>query len=83
MLPEKTFPVNSNIPLSDCVTLMEGMFLSSIAEYSLSFSSARNIIELVKEMMLDPKAANKLQVARQTASYKMQHGLAKGLEKKV
>ena len=83
MLPEKTLPVNSNIPLSDCVTLMEGMFLSSIAEYSLSFSSARNIIELVKKMMLDPKAANKLQVARQTASYKMQHGLAKGLEKKV
>ena len=62
---------------------MEGMFLSFIAEYSLSFSSARNIIELVKEMILDPKAANKLQVARQTVSYKMRHGLAKGLEKKV
>ena len=30
-----------------------------------------------------PKAANKLQVARQTASYKMRHGLAKGLEKQL
>ena len=74
MLPEKTLPVNSNI-------WKEGMVLSFIPEYSLPFSSARNIVELVKEMMRDPKAANKLQVARQTASYKMRHGLAKGLEK--
>ena len=34
-------------------------------------------------MMRYPKAANKLQVARQTASYKMRHGLAKGLEKQL
>ena len=32
-------------------------------------------------MMHDPKAANKLQVARQTASYKMQCGLAKRARK--
>ena len=83
MLPEKTLPVNSNIPLSDRITHMEGMVLSFIAEYSLPFSSARNIVELAKEMMCDPKAANKLQVARQTASYKMSHGLAKGLKKQL
>ena len=59
------------------------MVLSFIAEYSLPFSSARNVVELAKEMMSDPKAANKLQVARQTASYKMRHGLAKGLEKQL
>ena len=64
MLPEKTLPVNSNIPLSDRITHMEGMILSFIAEY-----------------MHDLKAENKLQVARQTASYKMLHGLAKELEK--
>ena len=83
MLPEKTLPVNSNIPLSDRITHMEGMVLSFIAEYSLPFSSARNIVELAKEMMRDPKAANKLQVARQTASYKIPHGSAKGLEKQL
>ena len=59
------------------------MVLSFIAEYSLPFSSARNVVELAKEMMHDPKAANKLQVARQTTSYKMWHGLAKGLEKQL
>ena len=83
MLPEKTLPVNSNIPLSDRIAHMEGMVLSFIDESSLLFSSARNMVELVKEMMRDPKAANKLQVARQTASYKTRHGLAKGLEEQL
>ena len=83
MLPEKTLPINSNIPLSDRITYMEGMVLSFIAEYGLPFSSARNIVELANEMMRDPKAANKLQVARQITSYKMWHGLAKGLEKQL
>ena len=63
MLPEKTLPVNSNISLSDCIKYIEGMVLSFIAEYSLPFFSARNIIELAKEMMRDPEAANKPQVA--------------------
>ena len=83
MLPEKTLPVNSSIPFSGCMIHMEGMVLSFIAEYSLLFSSARNIVELAKEMMHGPKAANKLQVARQTALYKMWHGFAKGLEKQL
>ena len=83
MLAEKTSPVNSNIPLSDRITHMERMVLYFVAEYSLSFSSARNIVELAKEMMRDPKTANKLQVARQTTLYKMRHGLAKGLEKQL
>ena len=83
MLPEKTLPVNSNIPLSDRIAHMEGMVLSFIAEYSLPFSSARNIVELAKEMMRDPKTANKLQAARQTTLYKMRHGLTKGLEKQL
>ena len=34
-------------------------------------------------MMRNPKAANKLQVARQIASFKMQHGLAKWMEKQL
>ena len=39
---------------------MERMVLSINAEYNLPFSSARNIVELAKEMMHNPKAANKL-----------------------
>ena len=62
---------------------MEGVVLSFIAAYSLPFSSARNIVELAEEMMSNPEAAKKLQVARQIASYKMRHGLAKGLEKQL
>ena len=83
MLPDKTSPVNQSIPFSDRIIHMERMVLSFITEYSLPFSSARNIVELAKEMMHDPKIANKLQVAKQTKSYKMQHGLAKGLEKNL
>lgn len=81
MVPEKT-PVNSNSPLSDCITHMDGMVLSFVAEHSLRFSSARNV-ELPKEMVRDPKAANKFQVAPQTTSYKMQLDLAKGLENQL
>ena len=82
-MDEKTLPVSSNIQLSDCITHMEGMILYFITDHGLPFSSPRNNVELAKEMMCDPKAANKLQVARQTAWYKMQHGLAKGLEKQL
>ena len=78
ILPEKALPVNSNIPLSD-----QGMVLSIIAKYSLPFSSARNISEVAKEMMRDPKATNKLQVARRAKSYKKLHGLAKGMERQL
>ena len=60
MLPEKALPANSNIPLSDHITHMEGMVLSFIVEYSLPFFSSRNIVELGKGIMRDPKALNKL-----------------------
>ena len=43
MLPEKKLLVNSNIPLSDRITHMEGMVLSFIAEYSLPFSQVRKL----------------------------------------
>ena len=83
MLSEIALPVNSNIPLSDCITHIERMVLSFITDCGRPFSSARNIVVLVKEMMRDPKAANKLPVARETALYKMRHILAKGLEKQL
>ena len=75
--PGKTLPVNLDIPLSDRIKYMEQVVLSFVAEYSLPFSPTRNIAEIAKEMMCDPKAVNKLQVARQATSYKMRYGLAK------
>ena len=83
VMPEKTLPVTTNIPLCDRVSHMEGMVLSFVAEYSFPFSSPKNIVELCKEMMRNPKIDNKLQVARTTASYKMRNGLARGLEKQL
>ena len=82
-MPEKTLPVATNIPLCDCVSYIERMVLSFVAEYSFPFSSAKNTVELCKEMMHDPKAVNKLQVARTTVLYKMQNGLARGLKKQL
>lgn len=80
MLSEKTLPVNSSIPFSGHLNDMEGMVLSFFA--SFPFSSARNIVELAKEIMCDPKAANKLQVPWPIAPHKMRYGLARSLEKK-
>ena len=80
-MPEKTLPVATNIPLCDCVSYIERMVLSFVAEYSFPFSSAKNMVELCKEMMRDSKTVNKLQVAQTTALYKVQNGLARGLEK--
>ena len=68
MLPEKTLPVNSIIPLCDRISHLERMVLSFIAEYSLPFSSFRNFVEWAKKMMRNPEPANNLQVARQTAA---------------
>lgn len=62
---------------------MEGIVLSFVVEYSLPFLSASATVELAKELMCDPKAANKIQVSWQTALTKMQYRLAKRLEKKV
>ena len=75
--PEKTLPANLDIPLSDRIKYMEEVVLSFVAKYSLPFSPTRNIVEIAKEMMCDPKAVSKLKVARQTRSYKMRYGLAK------
>ena len=62
-VPEKTLPVNSNIPFSDCTTVWREWSYHLFAEYSLPFSSARKIVDLPKEIMRNPKAANKFQVA--------------------
>ena len=82
-MPEKTLPVTTNIPLCDRAWHIEKMVSSFVAEYSFPLSSTKNIVELCKEMMHDPKAVNKLQVDRTTASCKMRNCLARGLEKQL
>ena len=76
-------PEQSNVPLCDRVTHMEGMVLSFVAEYNLPFAMANNVVELANEMMRDPLAAKKLKLSRTVASYKLRDGLAKGLEEEL
>ena len=70
----------SNVPLCDRITQMEGMVLGFVVENNLPFATAEKIVELANEMMRDPHAAKKLKLARTTASYKLRYGLAKGFE---
>ena len=70
-------PEQSNVPLCDGVTHMEGMVLSFVAEYNLAFAMANNVVEFANEMMRDPLAAKKLKLSRTVASYKLRDGLAK------
>ena len=70
----------SNVPLCNRITQMEGMVLGFVVENKLPFSTAEKIVELANEMMRDPHAAKKLKLARTTASYKLRYGLAKGFE---
>ena len=73
----------SNVPLCDRVTHMEGMVLSFVAEYNLPFAMANNVVELANEMMRDPLAAKKLKLSCTVVSYKLRDGLAKGVEEKL
>ena len=62
---------------------MEGIVLSFVAEHTLLFSMANNVVELANEMMQDPLAAKKLKLSRTVASYKLRDGLAKGFEEEL
>ena len=42
-------PEQSNVPLCDRVTHMEGMVLSFVAEHNLPFAMANNVVELANE----------------------------------
>ena len=42
VMPEKTLPVTTNIPLCDLVLHMEGMVLSFVAEYNSFFISQKH-----------------------------------------
>ena len=72
-------PEQSNVPLCDRVSCMQGMVLSFVAEHNFPFAMVNNVAELANEMMQDPLAAKKLKLSRTVASYKLRDGLAKGL----
>ena len=76
-------PEQSNVPLCDRVTHMEGTVLSFLAENNLPFAIADNVVELANDLMRDPLAAKKLKLSRSVASYKLRDGLAKGLEEEL
>ncbi|GFW36261.1 protein N-terminal glutamine amidohydrolase [Trichonephila clavipes] len=58
----------------------EVLITSFIAENSLSFNVAPNLIELCKQLSRDQTALNSLEMSRTTACYKMKYGLAKTIK---
>ena len=58
-------PEQSNVPLCDRVTHMEGMVLSFLAENDLPFAIADNVVELANDLMRDPLAAKKLKLSNE------------------
>ncbi|GBM44941.1 hypothetical protein AVEN_126363-1 [Araneus ventricosus] len=74
--------VQENLPqpltsLSDRTVNLEAMLLRFLAEISLSFAVAPDLLELVKEMSKDRKALNRITVHRNAASYKTRFGTSK------
>lgn len=56
------------------------MLLTFLAEKSLPFSIAPDLLELVKEMSKDRKALNRISMHRNAASYKTRFGIAKTMK---
>ncbi|GFT96623.1 long-chain-fatty-acid--CoA ligase 5 [Trichonephila clavipes] len=61
----------------------EVLITSFIAENSLSFNVAPNLIELCKQLSRDQTALNSLEMSRTTACYKMKYGLAKTIKENI
>lgn len=58
----------------------EAVVWSFIAEHSLSFSLAPEIIELCKTLSHDMQSVNSLKLSRTTVAYKLKYGLAKTIK---
>ena len=65
------------IPISDRTSNAEAMILGYIAEHSLPLSSANSLKNLIQEASRDPQSLSGLSLSKQTASSKMNYGLAK------
>lgn len=58
----------------------EAVICSFIAEHSLSFSLAPEIIELCKTLAYDMQSLNSLKLSRTTVAYKLKYGLSKTIK---
>ncbi|GFU96693.1 choline transporter-like protein 2 [Trichonephila clavipes] len=61
----------------------EVLITSFIAENSLSFNVAPNLIELCEQLSRNQTALNSLEMSRTTACYKMKYGLAKTIKENI
>ena len=64
------------VSFKDRVTHQESLICSYLAEHTLSLSMAPHLIELAQELASDGAALKKLHMERQTATYKLRHGLS-------
>ncbi|GBM46665.1 hypothetical protein AVEN_261046-1 [Araneus ventricosus] len=70
----------TSTPLSDRIVNYEAMLLGFLAEKSLPYSLAPDLLHLVKEMAKDEKALNQVTMHRTAASYKMRFGVSKTMK---
>lgn len=73
--------VEATLAIPESLTPLAAMLLSFIAEKSLAFSLAPDIIELAKAVANDRKAHDKLSIHRTAASYKLRFRVAKNISR--
>lgn len=69
--------------ISDRIVNLESMLVSFLAEKSLPFSLAPDILELAKALSNDRKALSELKMHHTAATYKLQYGVAKTFQEKL
>ena len=77
-------PQLEKIPsFQDRVAHTEAFVVSYIAENNLPFSMAPKLLEFAKFMSKDAKVLAKISMSRETAAYKLKHGLAPIIKEKI
>ena len=70
-------------PVSDHVINSEAMLLAFLAEKSLPFTLASEILELAKNLSKGRKALSQMKMKRTAATYKLEYGLAKTFQEQL
>lgn len=71
------------IHVQDRVTNLEGMVLAFMAEKTLPFSIAPDLVKLMKEAAKDPHSSDLLTMGKSSASYKTRFGVADTYEEET
>lgn len=79
---ESNLPQQS-VPLADRIANTEATLLGFLAEKTLPFSLAPDLLDLVKELSKDIKALNGVKLHRTSATYKLRFGVAKTFEENI